>query len=78
MLVTLKKAGSLRYDNGDTGDNVNGKRLFFAIIQIHPVPLGNKVGAEESGPCASSDRKSKIYHFLQKNVKFGHFTLFVC
>lgn len=78
MLVTLQKSGSLRYDNGDTGENVNVKLFWGAIIQIHPVPLGNKVGAEETLPCASSDRKSKIYHFLQKNVKFGLFKLFVC
>ena len=66
MLVTLQKSGSLRYDNVDTGENVNEKRFFFAIIQIHPDPLGNKVGAEESGPCASSNKRVKFITFCRK------------
>ena len=77
MLVTLQNQGL--YDTTtSTPVKTSMKNFWGAIIQIHPVPLGHKVGAEESLPCASSDRKSKFYRFLQKNVKFGHFTLFVC
>ena len=42
MLVTLQKSGSLRYDNGDTGENVNvifGGRSFKYTLSLWEIRL---------------------------------------